>query len=116
MRHGLQWLGRERLSQAHYHRALEHLGQGDVDKALWDAEMALHNYPRHIHAAKLREQLLSQREWLSEASSIRTYIMDRIAEENQIARPPFGRPAPPFVIPRGIDGPTGFEEDGDNEG
>ncbi|MBN2560681.1 MAG: hypothetical protein JXQ75_07115 [Phycisphaerae bacterium] len=111
MRRGIQWLGRERLGQAHYRWALEHLASGDVEKALWDADMTLHNYPRHLHAIKLKEKLLGRRAWESEASSIRTYIRDRIAEESGITCPPFGRPAPPFVIPDEIDGPTGFEDD-----
>ncbi len=110
MRRGVQWLGRESLGQAHYRWALEHLARGDTSKALWDANLALHNYPRHLHASKLREKLAGQRDWQSEASAIRNFVRDRIAAESGIITPPYGRPAPPFVIPEDIDGPTGFEE------
>ncbi len=109
-RRGLQWLGRERLGQAHYRWALEHMGRGDLEKSLWDVEMALHNSPRHMHAIKLKEELLGRRSWESESRSVYTYVMDRIAEENGIEEPHFGRPAPPFDIPEDINGPTGVEE------
>jgi len=111
MRRGLQWFGREKLSQAHYRWALEHLDRGDLDKALWDTDLALHLYPRHEHAFELREKLRGQRDWESEASAIRGFVHDRIAEENGGVRPLFGRPAPPFVLPDGLQGPSGMEED-----
>ncbi|MFH1417114.1 MAG: hypothetical protein ABII12_02345 [Planctomycetota bacterium] len=110
MRSGMQWFGRERLSQAHYRAALAHLADGDTAKALWDAQMAVHNNPQHIHAAKLKERLQDERDWDSDSSSIRMYLHDRIAEERGITTAPFGRPGPPFVIPEDLDGPTGFEE------
>ena len=110
MRRGLQWLGRERLSQAHYRWALQHFENGDVDKALWDADLALHNYPRHAHAMELREKLRGKRDWDSEASDIRTYVRDRIEEEETgTVSPAFGRPPPPFGIPDEIEGPAGLE-------
>jgi type IV pilus assembly protein PilQ len=113
MRDGLQWFGRERLSEAHYRWAMEHLAEGDTDKALWDAELSLTNYPRHVEAMKLREKLLGKRAWESEATSIRQYILDRIAEENGIIKAPYGRPGPPFEMPEGFEGPSGFEENPD---
>lgn len=112
MRQGLQWFGRERLAEAHYRWALEHLAGGDDAKALWDAQMALNNYPRHVDAAKLKEKITGRRDWESEASSIRHYVHDRINEENGIQAPPFGRPAaPPFHEADEIEGPSGIEED-----
>ena len=112
MRRGLQWFGRERLAEAHYRWALEHMSKGQTGLALWDAQMALNNHPRHIDAIKLNEKLLGQRDWASEASSVRHYIMDRINEERDVTAPPFGRPfAPPFEFPKEIEGPTGVEDD-----
>lgn len=107
---GLQWFGRERLGQAHYKWALEHLARGDVEKALWDAQMAVQVSPRHIHAMKLKEELLRKRTWESEASSVRCYVRDRIAEENGVISPVYGRPGPPFDLPEGFRGPNGFED------
>lgn len=102
MRKGMQWFGRERLAQAHYRAALDHLEHGNVDKALWDARMAQHNYSRHIHAALLIEKLQGKRDWTSEASAIRTFIDDRIKEERGIKSPNFDRPGPPFSMPEGF--------------
>src|SRR5262249_16018288 len=82
MRDGIQILGRERLGETHYRWAMAHPARGETNKALWDAELALCNFPRHVEAAKLKEKLLGQRAWESEASSIRHYVEDRIEEEN----------------------------------
>lgn len=111
MRRGAQWLSRERLAQAHYRWALEHLDAGDLDKALWDAELAIHNYPRHLDAWKLREKIRGRRSWETEASAIRHYVRDRIAEERGIETAPYERPAPPFRLPEDLQGPTGMEDE-----
>ena len=103
----MQWLGRERLAQSHYGWALEHMAAGDIDRALWNVKIALHNYPRHVHAVKLLETLSGQRDWDSEASSIRSYVRDRIMKDDGIETPDFGLPvAPPFVLPEFLDGPA----------
>lgn len=115
-RQGVQWFGRERTSEAHYRWAMEHLASGDTEKALWDADMALQINPRHLHAAKLKEKLLCRREWETEASAVRTYLRDLIEEEETGEHtPPFGRPAPPFVLPEGLEGLTGMEDEMDAE-
>jgi len=116
MRKGLQWFGRERLAEAHYHSAVEHLSRGDVNKALWDAEMAIHNYPRHVPAAKLIEAVRHKRRWESEASSVRSFVQDRIAEEAGVENKPFDRPMPPYVWPHATkEGPPtddiGFDDE-----
>lgn len=107
MREGMQWFGRERLAQTHYAWALQHLEAGDLDKALWDAKIAVHNFPRHIHAFKLIEKIRGRRTWESEASSIRNFVRDRIQEESGTIQPSFGRPALPFSFPEGFDEKTG---------
>jgi len=116
MRQGLQWFGRDLLAQMHYRWALEHLQRGNISMALWDADLAIHNQPRHIEAAKLKEKLLGKRNWEEDASVIRTYVRDRVAEEEGIEAPPWGRPAPPCVIPEGLQGPAGLEEDQEGGG
>ena len=110
-RQGVQWFGRERLSQAHYRWATEHMARGDIEKAIWDAQLAVNAYPQHLHAIKLKEELLGKRLWESEASSIRGFVRDRIESESGAVTPPFGRPGPPFELPSGLEGPIG-EEDG----
>ncbi|HWL94671.1 MAG TPA: hypothetical protein VNT79_14210, partial [Phycisphaerae bacterium] len=131
MRKGVQWFGRERLAQAHYAWALKHLSRGDMDKALWDAEIARTAYPRHIEAFKLSEKLKGRRMWESEASAIRSWVRDQILKERGLKIPPFGRPAPPFVAPEVFNmesaedapgfkpdleaGETGIEESGEED-
>lgn len=109
-REGMQWFGRERLSQAHYRWATDHLARGDTEKALWDAKLASAIYPQHLHAIKLKEDLLGKRIWESDASSIRTFILDRIKSEAGDVSPNFDRPGPPFELPEGLDGPFGMDE------
>ncbi|MFO0973510.1 MAG: secretin N-terminal domain-containing protein [Phycisphaerae bacterium] len=102
-------IDRERLSQAHYHWALQHLARGDTKKALWDAELAIHNNPRHLQAIELREKLLSRRSWDEESSAVRGLVRDLISQENGRVEPSYGRPAPPFKLPEGFEGPTGLD-------
>ncbi|MCG8406516.1 MAG: secretin and TonB N-terminal domain-containing protein [Phycisphaerales bacterium] len=110
MRSGMQQFGRERLAQAYYSWAMEHLANGRLDKALWDAQLAVHNFPRHIHAAKLIEKLREERAWESEASTIRTFVRDAILRDQGIKQPAFGRPGPPFDMPRSpTDKPGEYE-------
>lgn len=112
MRKGLQWFGRERLAEAHYQSAVEALARGDTDRALWDAELAMHNFPRHVHAAKLVESIRNKRRWESEASSVRSFVQDRIAEESGVVNKPFDRPMPPFVVPPPkLEGDPPLEDD-----
>lgn len=106
MRSGMQWFGRERLAQTHYEWALQHLANGDLDGALWDARLAVHNYPRHIDAVKLIERIRGQRQWESEASAVRTFLRNRVLSERGLQTPAFGRPAPPFVLPDASDQPV----------
>ncbi len=114
-RNGIQWFGRERVSEAHYRWAMQHLAKGDTEKALWDAEMAIQIYPRHLQAIKLKEKLQGQREWEDDTATVRTYVRNLIEEESGPLTPPYGRPAPPFKLPEGLNGPSGLEENTENE-
>ncbi len=115
MRKGAQWFGRERLAQAHFTWALEHLSRGDTDKALWDAEMAYTTFPKHVEAIKLAEKLKNQRIWECEASSIRYFVRDRILAERGEETPPFGRPGPPYRLPEFDDMETDEADDPSHE-
>jgi len=109
MRQGLQWFGRERLSQAYYQWALEHLDAGRTGKALWDLDLAINNNPKMLAAIKLKEKLLNKRQWNDEGSRLRTFITDQIMKEDGAIKPVFGRPGPPFDYPA-IKGPYGFDD------
>ncbi|MCH7871687.1 MAG: hypothetical protein IID33_08290 [Planctomycetes bacterium] len=111
LRRGLGWTGRERLAQAHYRRALEHFATGDSGRALWDVRLSLHNNPQFLPAINLREEILHQREWDDEGSITRDFVARLIDEEASpgVEAPRFGRPAPPFVSPKHMRGPSGFE-------
>jgi type IV pilus assembly protein PilQ len=118
LRRGLLWHGRERLAQAHYQRALEHFADGDTQRALWDVRMALHNHPRLLSAIKLKEQIREQRAWDDEGSVTRDFVARLISAESSPAnadKPRFGRPAPPFIRPEGLHGPSGFDGDENQE-
>jgi type IV pilus assembly protein PilQ len=112
MRRGLRWFGRERLAQAHYRAALEHYANGQYDKALWDARMALHNSPKMLAAIQLKEEILQQRDWEEEGSVHRGFMSRLIMSERNmgIEEPMFERPAPPFISPDELQSMTEPEE------
>jgi type IV pilus assembly protein PilQ len=100
MREGVQWLGRERLAQAHYQWAIQHLEKGNVSQALWDLDLALNNNPKFLAAMKMREELRGKRHWDDEGSDVRGFLQRLIMEEEGLIHPMFGRPAaPPDIMP-----------------
>jgi hypothetical protein len=109
MRQGLQWHGRERLAQAHYHWALEHLEQGAGGKALWDLDLAINNNPKFMAAIKAKERLLGQRQWDDEGSTIRGFLSRQLMKERGVLTPMFDRPAARLDVP-GLQGPSGFDQ------
>ncbi len=113
MRRGLQWFGRERLAQAHYQWALDHLSKGHRSRAMWDLDLALNNNPKLMAAIKLREKLLDKRTWGDEGSAIRGFLVRQIMKEQGVITPQFGRPAALLEFPS-MHGPSGFDN-GDAE-
>ncbi len=109
MRESLQWFGRERLAQAHYKWAVEHLSKGKRGKALWDLNLAINNNPKLIAAIRLKEQLEDRQLWEDDGSAIRSFVAHEIMKDEGLVQPIFGRPGPPFGFPI-LHG--GFEEDG----
>lgn len=99
IREGLMWSGRERLAQAHYRRAVEAMEHGNSDKALWHANLALHCFPRHMPAIKLKESILGERAWDEDTTITRTFIQELIAKEKGLPGRPFGRPDPIGAAP-----------------
>ena len=92
LRLGAMWHGRERLSQARYRTAVEQLARGSDSLALWNAEIAVHNYPRFVAAIRLVEKIRQNREWEDDATIGRTFVHDLIMGERGRLTPPFGRP------------------------
>ena len=98
-RKGTQLLGRERLAQYHYGKALEYFDVGDMSKAQFYARLTLNGHPQHTHARKLLEVIEGKREWETEASSIRSVVRDLIRNDrNEPARAEHARPGPPFEL------------------
>jgi len=95
-RKGLLATGRERLAQAYYQEALTQYEHGELDRALLNVRMALHNQPRHLAALKLKEELLGKRIWDSTGTRSRTYLQDLIRSE----KPPAEREHLPQVFGR----------------
>ena len=118
LRRNMMWHGRERLAQTHYRKALEHFANGDVDRALWDVRMALHNYPRFVSAIELKEEILESRDWDDDGTATRAFIHGIIMEEQGLHLPDYGRPAPlrpDRTSPDTLQGPHGFEEGESND-
>ncbi len=110
MRQGLQAFGRERLAQAHYKWAVEHLARGDESKALWDARIATHLNPSFLAAIELTETLTNRRAWDDDGSTMRDFVAREILREKGITVPRYERPGPPFSLPDRLQGPDGFED------
>jgi type IV pilus assembly protein PilQ len=96
-RKGLMGVGRERLAQAFYQEALCQMERDDLEKALLNVRMALHNNPKHLAALKLKERLLGRRLWDDEGTRMRTFLLDLIRREQdsggtEVQDELFGRP------------------------
>ncbi len=97
VRQGLMWHGRDRIAQRQYRKACEHYRAGDSDKALWHANLALHNNGRMVAALRLKEQILGQRAWDEDGTGGRSFIYHLISQDGGPTRVPFGRPVTPQV-------------------
>jgi len=78
--------GRERLAQAHYKWAMQHMDAGRANWALWDLNMALTLNPHFTDAISKKEELTHARAWEANDSLIRNFIYNRVlgAEDNWI--------------------------------
>ena len=85
-------LGRERLAQAHYQWAVEHVQRGELGQAWWDVNFALFNNTRMLAAIKLEERLRRQRVWDEEGTHMRSFIRELIEGNGPQGRPYYERP------------------------
>ncbi len=95
LRQSAMWHGRERLAQSHYRTAVKSFAKGHDRFALWNTQMAIHNYPRFMSAIKLEEELRQVREWDDDATVGRSFIARLVMRDQNVNVPIFGRPAPP---------------------
>lgn len=95
LRQTAMWHGRERLAQSHYRSALNAFATGRTKLALWNARMAIHNYPRFLPAIKLQEEIRQAREWDDDATIARSFIARLIQNDRGLDIPVFGRPPVP---------------------
>lgn len=116
MRAGLQWFGRDRLAESHYRWAVEHFARGDDEKALWDADMALNNCPRHLDATKLKERILGRRDWAADGSAVRDWVRKQVLQGKGQPDTLYDRPKLDETGSEGIEGPIGMEEGDEPEG
>jgi type IV pilus assembly protein PilQ len=82
IRQGLLGWGRERLAASHYGWAKQHQATGQLDKALWDVNMATYMLPTFQDALQLRNQLLGKQIYESEFGSMRLF-MRRLVEKDK---------------------------------
>lgn len=94
LRDSLLPYGRERLAQAHYRWAMEHLSKGHSNRALWDATVAAHLSPTFLDAIEMTEKLSNRRAFDSEGSSVRGFVLKETLREKGITRPLYDRPQP----------------------
>jgi hypothetical protein len=80
MRQGLQWHGRERLAQAYFRAASDHLRQGHRSLALWEANAAIGLQPTFLDAIRMREQILDKQMSEPAGSAIKDMVMKRILQ------------------------------------
>ena len=91
-RQGLMISGRERIAQTHYHQAIVALDEGDEEQALWHLNLALYTKATLLPAIKLREELLSGREWDVASIGGREFLYSLMIREKGYNLPPYGRP------------------------
>ena len=95
MRQGMMWFGRDRLAHTHMRWARQHLAAGDIQKALWDVNMALSLQPRLEEAMRMKERLTNQALWAQESRvSSAGYIIQRMIMQE------LGQPVEKVAIPR----------------
>jgi len=78
LRRGMMWHGRERLAQSYYRKAVDYFERGDNDRALWNVQMCLHNYPRFLSAIKLKDEIEQTRDWEDDATIGRDFVYQLI--------------------------------------
>ena len=74
MREGMQWHSREKLAAAHYNWAREKQGAGNLESALWNANMASQLSPSSLDARRLREDLVGEQVYRGEYGSMRLFM------------------------------------------
>ncbi len=110
-RRGLLGSGRERLAQAYYQEALTQIESGDLERALLNVRMALHNNPRHLAALRLRDQLMHTAKWDNDGTRGRTLLLEMLGQTpDPVTLPDLNRPAEDWRLLRGA--PVGHADDG----
>ncbi|MBL8879728.1 MAG: hypothetical protein JNG88_11470 [Phycisphaerales bacterium] len=98
-RRGVLGTGRDRLAQVFFQEALSRFERNEFDLALLNAEISLHNQPRHRQAMLLRERLIGRRVWDEDGVRMRRFALDLIDSgqrlEGRPVRERFGRPRMP---------------------
>ncbi len=78
-RKGLRWWGRSRLAQTHMRWARRELAAGNIDKTLWNLDMALSMQPRLVDAIQMKERLTNKVYWADqERVSAAKYIIQQM--------------------------------------
>ncbi len=60
VREGLQWIGRRRLAEDSYERALEYYKEANYEKALSEVDTSLSLRPTYLEAIQLKEKIIAQ--------------------------------------------------------
>lgn len=93
-RKGLRWWGRGPLAQTFMRNARQELSAGQVEKAMWNVDMALSLQPSMIEAIRLKEQLTQQAYWSGETRvSTSRYMLQRLIMQD------LGLPVDEIILP-----------------
>ncbi|MBN1436295.1 MAG: hypothetical protein JW936_04415 [Sedimentisphaerales bacterium] len=86
-REGLQWHSRSRLAEARYQEALQYQAEGDLEKALYNANLAFMLSPTTIDYIHLRNELRNSLLTHSEFSTMRTFMRQIVTQDPDLVAP-----------------------------
>ncbi|RPI60135.1 MAG: hypothetical protein EHM48_07745, partial [Planctomycetaceae bacterium] len=82
-RNGLMWWGRDRLAQSYLRAARKNVAADQMDKAMWNLDMALSLQPQCAEAIQLKERLTGKAYWSDEmrVSNVKYVVQQMISQE-----------------------------------
>jgi type IV pilus assembly protein PilQ len=80
-RQGLLPWSRTKLTSSHLKQAMEHERNGEIEKALWDVNLALYLDPRMADARQLKEKLTGEKMHFHDHSSLNNVINEMVDKQ-----------------------------------
>jgi len=83
---GLQWIGRARLAEDRYAKAVKYYADGDSNSAIKELNTALELRPTYLEALRLKEKIISTTGYKGETATERIMLEDFEREQSQMWR------------------------------